>query len=736
MSIKGSTHLVEQLDLQQHIERFEAYFCRDASLFIEGDRELHFRYIKALSKVTFKAPTKSQSFEPFSMHLKKQGILNFEQIFEIIKVVRYFRYMRNQEYEALLGEWFNKIEIPESFLEIEEFFREDGTFDESKDEEVYGLSRRIEALKLERSDALKRLMFSQKISPYLVDKQVHYINSQEVLLMRGGFNHVIKGSIIGRSSGGFFYIFPEILNKNSEQIRQVETLRETLFYAYAKKFSLTLSQLSPFIKFIDKEFDKFDNYQARVLFAKDNSFEILNASKGSDIVLKDFKHPAIAHAKSVDVDFTKSVLMITGVNAGGKTMLLKSIMSAAFMAKYLIPMQINIHKSRIASFKHLNAIIDDPQNVKDDISTFAGRMQSFSHLFKNQFSLVGVDEIELGTDSDEAAALFKVMLDELIAKKQKIVVTTHHKRLAALMADRDDVELMAAIYDEAARKPTYEFLQGIIGKSYAFETAIRYGINHNLVQKAKVLYGENHEKLNLLIERGSELERSLKHKNREVDERLESLKTKERALQEATEALEIELQKRKNELSAQFQLAIDEAKKAAKESDLSTIHKIMNKANKKLPKKSEEQPKKLHDFKLQDTIKYRGKRGTIIGLKDKEATIEIEGFRMRVKRHELKPSGNPPKKSPKVHLTTEKSRMVGLKLDLHGLRAEEAMERLDVFLSDALVQGFDEVIVYHGIGEGKLSYAVKNFLDTHPKVVKYEDAPAHMGGFGAKIITL
>ena len=95
-----------------------------------------------------------------------------------------------------------------------------------------------------------------------------------------------------------------------------------------------------------------------------------------------------------------------------------------------------------------------------------------------------MDEIELGTDSDEAAALFKVILDDLVSKGQKVVVTTHHKRLAALMADRDDVELMAAIYDEEFRVPTYEFMQGIIGKSYAFETASRYGISNKIVNEA------------------------------------------------------------------------------------------------------------------------------------------------------------------------------------------------------------------------------------------------------------
>ena len=82
------------------------------------------------------------------------------------------------------------------------------------------------------------------------------------------------------------------------------------------------------------------------------------------------------------------------------------------------------------------------------------------------------------------------------------------------MADRDDVELLAAIYDEERRLPTYEFLSGTIGKSYAFETASRYGINPVIIAKAKTVYGDNHEKLNILIERGSEMERNLKQKNK------------------------------------------------------------------------------------------------------------------------------------------------------------------------------------------------------------------------------
>ncbi len=111
-------------------------------------------------------------------------------------------------------------------------------------------------------------------------------------------------------------------------------------------------------------------------------------------------------------------------------------------------------------------------------------MVEFSKLFSSKNAIVGVDEIELGTDSDEAASLFKVVIEELIQKDIKIIITTHHKRLAALMASNEDVELVAALYDEANQKPTYDFLQGTIGKSYAFETASRYGIPYNVIKKS------------------------------------------------------------------------------------------------------------------------------------------------------------------------------------------------------------------------------------------------------------
>ncbi len=738
MSIeRGKEHfdtLIEQLDLNEHVAQLHAFFSREQSLFLEGDQERHYRYIEALDRLDFKAPPKIAPFHTMVTHLHKKGVLSFEQIFEILKLVRYFRYMKHTCDAGIIAEWMHSIVVPEVIEEIEGYFTHEGIFDESLDEELYLLSQRIKHHKEEISASLKRLLYTSKLSSYLVDTQVHYLNDEECLLVRGGFNHVLKGAVIGRTGAGFFYVAPDAITKSKEKIRSLQQEKEAIFYMYAKKFSQQLQQIRPFITFIDKEFHRFDHYQARVHFAASASCEIVQSVKNTNVILRDFKHPALHNPKCVDVDFTGNVLMITGVNAGGKTMLLKSILSAALMAKYLIPMSIDKHRSKIGTFKRLDAIIDDPQSVSNDISTFAGRMLHFSKLFAHKSALIGVDEIELGTDSDEAAALFKVLLDDLVARGHKIIVTTHHKRLASLMADRDDVALMAALYDEERREPTYEFLQGIIGKSYAFETAERYGISRGIIARAKTLYGENHEKLNQLIERGSELERSLKKKHAELDAKLEALKRKEQSLHEQQEQYDNDLSRERTVLQQRYNDAIKEAKAAAKLNDTAAIHRQMNRANAKVP-----QPKPAtktpHQFRVGDYVTYRKQRGEIVALKAKEATLEVDGMRLRVKLRELKPA-TAPRIQPKVEVKNDAPRRSGLKLDLHGMRAEEALEQLDVFLSDALIQGWDEVIVYHGIGTGKLSFAVKNFLSEHPSVKSFSDAPQHLGGFGATLVSL
>ena len=733
-----STEISTQLDLGPFLSQFQDFLAREKPLFIEGDQNRHFKIINELDAYEFKAPPKVKKLNSALGYLKKQGQLNLYDIFEFVKMVRYFRYLQKFDFDGSLGSWIHGIEMHLEFDEIDLYFDASGEFKEDLDEDLYMMNARLKQLKDQLSASMKRILFTKKLEPYLVDRQVHFLNDEECLLLRPGFNHYLKGNIVGRSSAGFFYVSPESISNLKAQVNSVKQEKEAKLYEYAARFSSSMQKMHGFLLFINRTFDTFDHYQARILFARSKNLHILKAQKSSSIVLNEFKHPALSNAKAVSLDFSKSVLMITGVNAGGKTMLLKAILSAAYLAKYLIPMPINPKDSVIGTFKNIEAIIDDPQNVKNDISTFAGRMLSFAKLFSEDNMLLGVDEIELGTDSDEAAALFKAMLEALIKRGVKIVITTHHKRLASLMALNDEVALMAAMYDEKNRKPTYEFLQGIVGKSYAFETALRYGVPLSIVNEAKVVYGENHEKLNALIERSSELERSLQDKHRELDKQLEAVYEEKKSLKDAKENIYNDLKKEKFTLEKAYNKAIKEAKTAVKAKDEKELHRVLNRANEELPKTQPHTKVSTdHFFKVGDAVQYRKSRGTITSMKKKEAMIEVEGMKLRVKIVELKPTQKELlKKRHDSIVTIETEKRSGLKLDLHGLRGEEAVEKLDVFLSDALMSGWDEVLIYHGIGTGKLAYAVKEFLKVHPSVKKFSDAPAHMGGFGAKVVQL
>jgi len=731
--------IVEKLDIINHLEKLQSLFCREKDIKLDGDINIHHTIIKELENFTLKRPPKIEVLNGPLNYLQKQGNLKIYEIYEFIKIITYFEYLKKFTFTGKLETWIDKVIIPKELDVIINAFDDKGEILNGYSEDL----DRVNSNLYSNRDAIKQKLYgvinSKGLQPYLVDHQVHLVHGEQTLMVRGGFNHVLKAKVLDRSQGGFFYVLPHSVGELKQKQSDLVNLKDDILYQITKEFSSILAKQLMFLKFINKEFDRYDHYQARLEFAKNNNYNFILPSKSNNKKQKliDFKHPALSNAKSVSIDFSKNVIMITGVNAGGKTMLLKSILSAVYMSKYLIPYSCD-KSTKIGTFKNIAAILDDPQSVKNDISTFAGRMLEFSKLFSTSDTIVGVDEIELGTDSDEAASLFKVIIEELIQKNIKIIVTTHHKRLAALLAANSNVDLIAAIYDEVARVPTYEFLQGTIGKSYAFETAQRYNIPLGIVKKAKEVYGDDKDKLNDLIQRSSDLEREYKEKISLLDDKIEKTKQLEKQLKDKKESMDSDILLQKDKLEKEFNSAINEVKKAVKLNNTKEQHQILNKVHKQKQEIQVEKNQEPLNLKIGDRVKYNNTKGVLISIKGKKATVETnDGMKLQLPLSNLKRSGNIPKVKPKsVKIKVQKPDSGYIKLDLHGQRADEAIENLDKFLSDSLIAGFDEVLVYHGIGTGKLSRAVALFLDTHPSVISYNDATAKEGGYGAKVIKL
>ncbi len=728
--------LIKKLDLNAYLESFTNLFARQKDLILAGDINIHYELIKNLAKVDFNPPLKVANLDRSLIHLQKMGILSLEENYEFIKIIKYFKYLKKLNFEDKLKNFVEKIIIPKEIEEFLAYFDKKGELNSGVNEDYDKYIIAIKSSKEKIRQDLSNTLTNGKLKLYLVDSQIHLVNDEQCLLLRAGFSAVLKGSIIQRSSAGFFYVLPKNTSHEKEKLSSLKLKIQDKIFEISKNISLCFSRNLMFLKFINKEFDKFDHYQARVFFAKIEDKNFILAKKTSNAKLIDFFHPALSKPKPISIDFSKSIILITGVNAGGKTMMLKSILSACFLSKYLIPYRAN-PQSIIPQFKEIVSILDDPQSVKNDISTFAGRMLEFSKLFTKRNVLVGVDELELGTDSDEAASLFKVILEELIQKDIKIILTTHHKRLAALMASNEKVELIAALYDEVLQRPRYEFLQGTIGRSYAFETALRYNIPFKIIENARKVYGEDKDKLNDLIQRSSQLELEFRQKIQILDKKIEDNDKKEQTLKNEREKLDDFINAKRDELHKDYTDARDEAKLATKAKLAKEGHQHLNISHAKVKKIKVEKVSKLEDFKIGDRVKYQNLKGQIVSIKAKYAFIENDlGIKLKISLEELKRSAKIPSKKAKISINIQKSQDGDIKLDLHGQRVEEALENLDKFISDALLANFDEVLVYHGIGTGKLAFSVKKFLQTHPSVKSFSDAHPSSGGFGAKVVKL
>ncbi len=730
--------LFRKLDLNEYLEKFNSLLAREKPLFMSGDSKLNYEKLTEISILNLKSPSMVANLDDALARLAKQGILHISEIYEFVKIIDYFEYLKKLKFENKMKTYLDKIEIPSQISKICSYFDNEGEFKESIDERLIGINAAFKNKKDEINAELKRLIYTKSITPYLVDTQIHFINDNEALLVRGGFNHVLKGSVIARSSGGYFYVLPANISKLKSEQRDLLDKKDEIIFEHSKLISSIFSKNLMFLKFINSAFDHVDALIARVMMAKLGDLNFVLSDSSNDIVLNEFAHPALKNPKRVSVSFKGKILLITGVNAGGKSMLLKSILSAAILAKYLLPMSINSEHSKIGSFKEFDTIIEDPQNAKNDISTFAGRMLHFSGLFGKKSLLIGVDEIELGTDFEEAASLYSVIIDKLLENDIKMVITTHHKRLAMLLAKSSEVELLAALYDEANSRPKYEFLAGTIGKSYAFETAARYGIPSNLVALAKKTYGEDKENLNEAISKAINLEMELKVKLNDANLKEEKLNSLLQSLKDQKEKADQTLRSSLNHLEIEYYKAINEAKRGINLKDIKDKQRSVNKANELVSSIQKPQISlEPLNLKIGDRVKYEKIKGEILSLNKNEATILSDGLKLRVPINLLKRSGNQPNIPQKnINVKVQRPTNASVVIDLHGLRSEEAIARLDKFISDSLVMGFDEVLIKHGIGTGKLAYAVKEFLKSHPSVKAFKDAAPNEGGFGSKVVKL
>lgn len=574
----------------------------------------------------------------------------------------------------------------------------------------------------------------------------------------------IRGFIHSESSTGqTVYIEPEeTLDLNNEILslafaekREIERILKEL----TKKISIVSNELiSTLLKlaYIDSIFSRA-KYAIEIV----GSFPEFDNNRPFTLI--DGRHPLLLKKlgkdKTVPLNILidkKNIIIITGPNAGGKTVVLKTIGILVLLAQSGIPIPAS-PDSNFHIFNNVLLDIGDEQSIEDDLSTFSSHLSNIKKIIENvdANSLVLIDEIGTGTDPSEGAALATAFLIELKKKGATVLATTHHGSLKLIANDLDGFENAAMEFDHRLLKPAYRFKQGIPGSSYAFEIAKRIGFDEILLNTAKEYLDSDKHNIEKFL---SEIEA----KSFELREKLETMEIENSRLSGLSNLYKQNLDKLNKEKKEILKKASGEAAeylknvnrkvegvikdlretKAGSESIKSAkilIDELKTK-NKGLLKGSVELSEEKTNFVIGDYVNIKDSNtiGQIIDIDESKnkAVIQAGVIKITVDISSLIPAKKQSEKNNTDSFVGYSNQQAVVRLDIRGHRAAESEFEIIKFIDNAYSSGLDRIEILHGKGTGALKKIVNDILKQHSAVANFYFAPIEMGGEGITIVEL
>ena len=636
----------------------------------------------------------------------------------------------------------------------------DGGFIESfASESLSRIRRKIQENENQVREILQEILKNK--GEMLADQVVASRNGRNVLPVKNTYRNRISGVVHDISaSGNTVYIEPRaVVNLNEEiassraderyEIQRILQELSDLFRPHAAEIANNAWIIG-----------HLDLVRAKIRFMQETGSVVPDLSEEQDIQLLSVRHPLIENAVSNDLHFGPDLteIVITGPNTGGKTIMLKTLGLAQIMAQSGLPILAD-KGSRVGIFSQIFADIGDEQSIEQSLSTFSSHMTNIVSILEqvDSESLVLLDELGAGTDPQEGAALAIAILEDLRLKQIKTMATTHYPELKAYGIETDWVENASMEFDTDSLRPTYRFMQGVPGRSNAFEIARRLGLSEVIVGHAQEQTDTDSD-VNRIIERLEDqtLESRKRLDNiREVEqENLKFNRALKKLYNEFNREKETELNKARLEAQEIVDLALSESESILKNlHDKSSLkpHEIIE-AKTQLKKLAPEtvdlsknkvlkQAKKNRAPKVGDDILVTsyGQRGTLVKqLKDGRWEAQVGLIKMTLEEQEfnlLKAEKEQQPKRKQVNVV-KRANTAGPKarLDLRGKRYEEAMEELDAFIDQALLNNMAQVDIIHGIGTGVIREGVTKYLRRNKHVKSFGYAPQNAGGSGATIV--
>ena len=617
---------------------------------------------------------------------------------------------------------------------------------------------------------MEHMLSLEGLSKAFQERYVTQRNGRYVLPVRADFKGLVKGFVQDESaSGQTLFIEPAAVLPDNNRLqsclrrekREEERLLRELT-SLARKHVATLQANQQILA-------ELDLVLAAARFAIESHASAPQLTEQPLLELKEARHPLLLfnqdgtprETKTVPIDLclgeTNEALVISGPNTGGKTVIIKTIGVLLLMARsgLFVPCH---PSSRIFLFDKILVDMGDEQSIEENLSTFSSHLNRLAKILKeaDRDSLILLDEAGSGTDPNEGGALAMAILDALRASGAKIVVSTHLNLLKSYAFLNDGVENAAVEFDAQTLKPTYRLHYGMPGASNAFSIARLLGFPDAILDKAFTYLGSEERA-------GYDLVEELNRKKWSITQELEDARQKNREAaiaRERHQALLEKLQKEKEEvlsgLLAEGRKLVRETEKKLKRllddaqrqkldaREVARLKGEMNKVRNDLVLK--ERPS-LFDVPVSETvalgellrIRELGKEAEVIAIDGGGAELSLNGKKLRLpfaKLEQFSPrrfAGKSAGKNIRSRVVRESCQS---EIKLVGRRVDDALPLLERFLDDALLNGLGEVSVVHGIGQGVLRRAVRDFLAKEREVKSFFSAdPAH-GGDNVTIIRL
>lgn len=635
----------------------------------------------------------------------------------------------------------------------------DGNVRDDATPKLYDIRRRLNPLRGRIRDRLTRLL--EQYAEYVQDPIITLRRDRYVIPIKANHQSRVSGLALDRSdSGATVFIEPAgVVDLNNElALLEMEERDEV------RRILLALGRRLADEPQVDATLDvvaQLDVINASARLATDWSLARPAFDEKGRVRLLDARHPLITDCvpNDLELDAEQRLLVVTGPNAGGKTVLLKTLGLAAMMAYSGLFVAASASKQPLLPrTKALLSDIGDEQSIEASLSTYAGHLTNLRTIVEraDEHTLVLIDELGSGTDPDEGAALSQAILEEVLAAGARGLITTHLAPLKVFASETPGVVNAAMRFDLDALAPTYQLVVGQPGRSYALAIGERLGLGAHLLSRAAELLGPEGERLEGLLltleEQREELERELaeaRAANERAVQEAEILRRQIAKLREGEAELLAAAAERADDLLKETLQQAARLKRSAREEPASRSRALeeigkLRRETRALAERRSQRPTSARTPNEDADPLAPGKRvrvesyaaeGPVLERRGDQVVVQLGLLRVEVPVRDVRPvKAAEPKRRPRPIEPTPTS--APAELNLRGERVESGLEQLRDFLLEAQALKVPSVRIVHGKGTGALRDAVRNYLKTDRAVERFEDAVPYEGGHGVTVAYL